>query len=202
MVMQLEDDSCYIKLFPREDEKSVFLAHFKEVWENGYSVDDYSIDKEGIYYEDASHYGVDPRQISPGIYIMKKQYLRLVKQIKLSKETAVRMLKKESLLVNRNLKVGDFILYIWKDDVEEEEYCLDKEYYGMKIVNINGDCIFAQTIHLGEHYFDSSNKIVCFNDVNDVQNNSYFITSEAFMAAHEFIRKFCRDLFKEIKSLI
>ena len=107
--------------------ESVTLAHFKEVWDNGYSVDDYTIDKEGIYFEDASHNGVDPNQISPGTYIMKKQYLRWVKQMKQSKETAVRMLMKNTSLVNRNLEIGDIILYIWKDYVEEEEYRLDNE---------------------------------------------------------------------------
>ncbi len=200
--MQIEDDSCFIKLSTHKDKEHIFMAHFKEVWVNGYSVDDYSINKEGIYYEDASHHGVDPRRISPGTYIMKKQYLRWVKQIIQSKETAVRMLRKTSSLINRNLEVGDIILYIWKDYEEEEEYRLDNEYYGMRIVNIKGDYIFAQTIHVGVYNFDSSDKIFRFEDVNDIQKNSYFITSEAYMATHDFIRNFCLDLFNEIKSHI
>ena len=200
--MQIEDDCCYIKFFPIKDKESVSLTHFQEVWENGYSEDYYSIDKESVYYEDASHHGVDPRRISPGTYVMKKQYLRWIKQIKQSKETALRMLRENSSLVNRNLEVGDTIFYIWKDDEEEEKYRLDDEYYGMKIVNITEDCIFAQTIQITEHHFDSSENIVRFDDVNDVLDNSYFITSEAFMAAHDFIRNFCKDLFNEIKSQI
>ena len=199
---KIEDNTCFIKHSSYSKGESVTLAHFKEVWDNGYSVDDYTIDKEGIYFEDASHNGVDPNQISPGTYIMKKQYLRWVKQMKQSKETAVRMLMKNTSLVNRNLEIGDIILYIWKDYVEEEEYRLDNEYYGMRIVNIKEDSLFAQTIHIGEHSFDSSDTIIRFEDINDIQDNSYFITAETFMAAHDFIRSFCLDLFNEIKSHI
>ena len=71
--MKIEDDTCFIKHFARSDEEWVSLEHFLEVWEDGFSVDFYSIGSERIYYEDAAYSGINPNMIDGGTYIMKKQ---------------------------------------------------------------------------------------------------------------------------------
>lgn len=198
--MQIEDDTCFIRHFARSDEEFVFLTHYREVWENGFSVDDYNIDFEYIYYEKADHHGVDTEKIYAGTYIMKKQYLRWTEQIQQAKETAVKMLQQAALPINRNLEVGDFIFYTWKDDEEEEDFRYDNEYYGMKIVEIKDDCLFVQNIQIGEHSFDSCDEVQCHESLNDILCNSCFITAEAFISTHDYMRNFCRHLLEEIKS--
>lgn len=197
--MQIEEDSCFIKHHPHPIMESVALMHFKDVWFNGYTVDDYTINIEGIYYENAAHNGINPAKIDAGTYIMKKQFLRWKKQIQQAKEAAVKMMRKTSTKVERDYEVGDFILFIWEDD-SLEDYRNYFDYYGIKIVDIKDDNIWGQNVCISEHEFDSIDKIVRFEDIKDIQNNSYLITAEAFWETHYFVRNFCKTLFEEIKS--
>ena len=198
--MKIEDDSCFVRHFARSDKEFVSLSHYLEVWESGYLVDRYLINDEYIYFEDASYNGVDPKKLHAGTYIMKKQYLRWTKQMQQAKETAVRMLQQTAMSINRKLEVGDFIFYTWVDDEEDEEFREDDEYYGMRIVEIKDDCLLAQDIRIGKHYFSSQDKIRCHEDLNDILGSSCFITAEAFMATHDYMRNFCRRMLDEIKS--
>lgn len=198
--MNIENDTCYIKHYANSKKEFASLTHYLEVWDNAYLVDCYFVGNEDIYNEGACHSGVDPDDKYAGTYIMKKQYLRWTKHIQQAKETAVKMMRKVATPVNRNLRVGDNILYIWVDYEEDKEYRQDDEYIGMRIVDINDNSIYVQNIYIGKHYFDSSDEIRCFNDINEIQNNSYFITEEVFMATHDYIRDFCHQMLEETKS--
>lgn len=198
--MKIEDDTCFIKHFARSDEEWVSLEHFLEVWEDGFSVDYYSIGSERIYYEDAAHSGINPNMIDGGTYIMKKQYLRWTKQIQQAKETAVKMLQQAATPRNRDLEVGDFILYTLEPD--EDGFPDDYAYYGMRIVEIKDDSVLAKSVDIDKYYFDCDDEVHSFEWLEDIQNNSCFITAEAFMATHEYMRNFCRQLLDEIKSQV
>lgn len=197
--MQIEGDTCYVRHFARADEEFVFLTHYIEVWENGYLSDVYNIDVEDIYYEKAGHHGVDPDEKYAGTYIMKKQYLRWTRQIEQAKKTAVKMLQQSASPINRKFEVGDYILYTWKDDEDDEEFRYDNAYYGMRIVEIKDDCLFVQNILIGEHSFDSSDELQCHKSLNDILRNSCFITTDAFISTHDYMRNFCKRLLEEIK---
>ena len=199
--MQIEADTCFVKHHIHNDDEYIFLSHYQEVWDRGYTVDDYLIGTEDIYYEDAGHSGVNPKTRNAGTYIMKKQYLRWTKQIQQAKETAVRMLEQSATPINRKLEVGDFILYTWIDDEEDEEYRQENEYYGMRIVEIKDDCLFFQSIHIGTHSFDSCDEIRS-HETDDILSSSDFISAESFMATHDYMRNFCRQLLGEIKSQV
>lgn len=198
--MKIEDDSSFIKHFTHSGKEFVSLSHYLEVWRNGYSVDGYIIGTDDIYFESASYNGFDPNKIHAGTYIMKKQYLRWEKKILQAKEKAIMMLQQTATPINRKLKVGDFIFYTWIDDEEDEEFREDNAYYGMKIVEIKDDRLYAQDIYIGKYYFDSRDKIDCHEDLSDILSSSRFITDEVFMASHEYMRNFCRQLLDEIKS--
>lgn len=199
--MNIEDDSCYIKHYIRSDEEFVSLSHFLLVWDTGFSVDDYIIDYEDIYYEGASHHNIDPDMIDAGTYIMKKQYLRWTQQIQQAKETAVRMMEQSVAPINRNLAVDDYILYTWVDDEEDEAYRCENEYNGMRIVEIKDDRLLVQSVLIGEHNFDSRDEID-YRELDDIQNSSCFFTAEAFNTTHDYMRNFCRQLLEEIKSQV
>lgn len=198
--MKIEDDTCFVRHIARPNEEFVFLTHYREVWINGYSVDDYIIYNDDIYYEKAGHHGVDPDKVNAGTYIMKKQYQRWTEQIQQAKETAVKMLQQAVSPIYRNIEVGDFILYTWIDDEEDEEFRQDNEYYGMRIVEIKDDCLFVQKLHIGEHSFDSCDEVRCHDSLNDVLCNSCLITAETFVSTHDYMRNFCRHLMEDIKS--
>lgn len=199
--MQIEDDTCYIRHFVDTDKEFVSLTHYLKAWDTGFSVDDYIIDYEDIYYEGASYHNIDPDTIDVGTYIMKKQYMRWTKQIQQAKETAVRMMQQSVAPINRSLAEGDYILYTWVDDEEDEAYRCENEYIGMRIVEIKDDRLLVQSVFIGVHGFDSSDEIDC-REPDDIQNNSCFITADAFKATHDYMRNFCRQLLEEIKSQV
>ena len=200
--MQIENDTCYIKHYLIHDEVFVSLTHYLEIWENGYSEDGYTIDYENIYYEGADHHGYDTDRENAGTCISKNQYLEWTKQIQQAKETAISMMRQAATPINRKLKVGDFLLYYEKGYIEES-YQGDGAFWGMRIVDVDGDSLSAQYIFIGKHSFDSSDELDYHeSSLKDIQANSSFITEEAFMATHDYMRNFCRHLLEEIKSLI
>ena len=198
--MQIENDTCYIKHFLIHDEEFVSLTHYLEVGEDSYSVDDYTIDNEEIYYEGADHYGCDTDRENAGTCISKNQYLEWTMQIQQAKETAISMMQQAATPINRKLKVGDYLFY-YEEGYIEEGYHGDGAFWGMKIVEIQGERLSAQYIFIGKHSFDSCDELDYHeSSLKEIQANSSFITQEAFMATHDYMRNFCRHLLEEIKS--
>lgn len=199
--MKIEDDTCFVKSYRHTDDEFVFLSHFIEVWDNGYSNDVYTISNDSIYFEDASHNGVDPDSIQAGTYIMKKQYLRWTQQIQHAKETVVKMLQHGAMSLNRPLEVGDIILYTWIDDEVEHELREENAYYAMRITKIKNDYLFGQCLLIDKHSFNSIDeneyKLPC-----DIVSSSCFITTDAFLTTNDYMRSFCSKLLDEIKCCV
>lgn len=198
--MNIENDSCFIRCFEDCDGEFAFLTHNILVYENGCSDETFTIDHEDIYYEEADYVGFDPNDINPGTYITKQKYLHWEKQIMHAKETAVKMLQQAAQPINHNIEVGDFILHIEKGNIEKG-YNDDGAFWGMRIVEIKGERLFSQCVFIGKHGFNSCDEIYESDEsIQDIQNNSYFITAESFLATHNYMRIFCQQLLDDIKS--
>lgn len=195
--MQIENDTCYIKHYLIHDEEFVSLTHYLEVGEDSYSVDDYTIDNENIYYEGADHYGCDTDKENAGTRISKNQYIMWTRQIQHAKEMAIIMMQQAATPINRKLKVGDFLLY------SKNKCHVDNTIWGMRIVEIKDDRLLTQSVFIGKHNFDCSDELE-YHDMplKDIQANLSFITQEAFMASHDYMRSICQQLLVEIKSVI
>ena len=199
--MKIKDDTCFVRHIANSDEEFVFLTHYREVWENGYCLDDYIVDTEYIYYEYAGHHGFDPDKIYAGTYIMKEQYLKWTKQIQHAKETAVKMLQQAATPISRDIEAGDFILCLWNFNKEDESDLCDNEYIGLRVVEIQGSRIYAQRVYIGICGLDSCDDLDWeYESLDCIQSRSCFITAEVFMASHDYMRNFCIHLLEEIKS--
>ena len=198
--MNIENDSCFIRYIKDCDGEFAFLTHYIIVNENGCSDETFTIDHEDIYYEKAGHAGFDSDDINTGTHITMQQYLQWEKQIKQAKETAVKMLQQAARTINHDLEVGDFIIHLEKGHIGEG-YHDDGAFWGMRIVEIKGDRLFTQCVFIGKHGFNSCDEIYESDEsIQNIQNNSHFITAESFLATHNYMRIFCQQLLNDIKS--
>lgn len=200
--MRIKDDTCFVRHLIGPDDEFVFLTHYLEIWDNGYSTDSYNIDFEYIYYEGANYHGFDPDLIDdPGTYITKKQFITWTEQIQQAKKTTVRMLHETATPINRNIEEGDYLLCTWVHNKEDDGYLSDNEYLGLRVVEIKDDSIFVQRVYIGLHGLDSCDDIDWMDEsLDDIRRRSCFITAEAFKTTHDYIRSFCRLMLDETKS--
>ena len=198
--MRIEDDSCYIKYYVHSDGEFVGIIYYKEIWEEGYLSDTYIIDPEYISFEDAAHHGYVPNLKEVGTYVIKEQYVRWMEKIKQAKETAAKMLRQAAIPITRNIEVGDYILYSWNCDEDIEGHCND-DFVGMRVVEIKKNRLYVQSIYVNSFCFDSVDDLDWTDEsLEYIQSRSCFITAEAFMATHDYIRNFCRFMLVETKS--
>ena len=198
--MRIEDDSCYIKYYVHSDGEFVGIIYYKEIWEEGYLSDTYIIDPEYISFEDAAHHGYVPNLKEVGTYVIKEQYVRWMEKIKQAIETAAKMLRQAAIPITRNIEVGDYILYSWNCDEDIEGHCND-DFVGMRVVEIKKNRLYVQSIYVNSFCFDSVDDLDWTDEsLEYIQSRSCFITAEAFMATHDYIRNFCRFMLVETKS--
>lgn len=198
--MRIEDDSCYIKYYVHSDGEFVGIIYYKEIWEEGYLSDTYIIDPEYISFEDAAHHGYVPNLKEVGTYVIKEQYVRWMEKIKQAIETAAKMLRQAAIPITRNIEVGDYILYSWNCDEDIEGHCND-DFVGMRVVEIKKNRLYVQSIYVNSYCFDSADDLDWTDEsLEYIQSRSCFITAEAFMATHDYIRNFCRFMLVETKS--
>ena len=94
--MRIDDDSYYIKYHNEHDEEWAYLTHYIDVWDSGYTIDDYTIDPNYIEFEDASHHGIDPDDVNAGKRILKRNFDRWVERINNCKKEIEQLVKKKS----------------------------------------------------------------------------------------------------------
>jgi hypothetical protein len=195
--MRIEEDSCYIKHYVHSNEDLVGIILFKEICEDGYRADTYIIDPEYISFENVGYVTI---QEEVGTYVKKEQFVRWIEKIKQAKETAAKMLRQAAIPITRNIEVGDYILYPWNRDEDSEGHHNDY-FVGMRVVEINNNCLYVQSIYVNSYCFDSADDLDwTYESLEYIQSRSCLITAEAFMATHDYIRNFCRFMLDETKS--
>ena len=118
--MRIDDDSYYIKCYNEHDEEWAYLTHYIEVWDNGYTIDDYTIDPNYIEFEDASHHGIDPDEVDAGKRILKRNFDRWVKRINNCKKEIEQLVKKDSTPNVGECSVGCCYYYPTKEIIIAE----------------------------------------------------------------------------------
>lgn len=153
--MKIEEDSCYINYFVNKGEEYVALSHYKEVWDNGYTVDDYIIDDSCIYFEDASWNGVSIT-LKNKKQILSREFNNWVKEIETTKVLLINMGRNARISYAEDIKKGDFLFCIVPPyDEEEEEY-----YYFLEVVDVDNEKIIVRDLLIDKYYFK-------FNHIKD-----------------------------------
>lgn len=128
--MRIDKNSYYLSYFDDAKRgKSVGLVNYKEVWDNGYTIDEYSINKNGVSFEDADWSGINTDDSQAGTRILKRYYDRWVKTIEEARNKIEKLVSAHDTHLNRNIMIGDYLYIPWKEIIEEED-AAEKEELG------------------------------------------------------------------------
>jgi len=120
--MRIDDNSFYLRYFNNAKRgESADLVYYKKVWEDGYTIDEYNIDENGISYEDADWSGVNTDDSRAGTRILRRHYDRWVKTIEEARTKIEKLVTSHNTLFNRKIMIGDCLYIPWKKILEEED---------------------------------------------------------------------------------
>ena len=217
--MRIDDNSYYIKYYIDPDSvEFAYLTHYIKVWENGYSIDDYSFDNTSFEYEDASHHFIDTDERFAGTRILKRYYDKWVKKVDDCKLEIERMANKYSAPYGKKWSVGDYLYFPMKEIFAEEdakeaeefpnEYIEeDDKYTGPELCLIlvtNADPEKPEGLEIGVNkyrtdYDDEPRPIDYYLDYID---KSRILPKEIYDKAKELICKEATEIMFEIKKKV
>lgn len=121
-------DSCYVYYRVTNGKEYADIIHYTSVFNDGFAVESYAINKDGIVYNKDEHHGLSINNIhEKGIIISKEEFEKWRKQIYEFK------LKIEKLIVNNTVpygnewKEGDYLYFPVKEILHELNRRLKKE---------------------------------------------------------------------------
>lgn len=219
--MRIDENSYYIKYVIVRGKEYAYLSHYKNVWSNGFTVDDYSFDNEGFCFEDAGHNGVNPDDKTAGTRIFKRYYDRWVKRIDNCKQEIERMANKHSFPYGKMWKGGDYLYFPLKE-IYAEEYAKEAEDFPDEFIEeenkYNGPelCLVHVTnedqqnpegyevrINNYRTEFDNDDEEPGSLDYYlDYIDKSRLIPKEVFERAKELIHKEATEIMNEIKQKV
>lgn len=220
--MTIQNDTYYIRYFVygKKGIENANLCHYKEVWGNNYSVDEYSLDNEGLTFEDAFWSGVSTDDCRAGTKIAKEDYDVWVKRIENCKKIIEKMVYKYSSPYGKMWKAGDYLLFPQKEIIAEEEKCLRDGYYYsfddeedkydgpdfclLHIINadlqrMEGKVVSIDVYDMKCYNIDKTNPISWYLEHMD---KSLLIPKLLFEIAEELIRSTSMNIAQEIKQKV
>ena len=146
----------------------VWINCILDEWEDGFSVDSYIIDSDGIYFEDASWNSKKLDYSTLGKPIKRKQY-EFVKNTISKYRSELEFLGKSGEKMRKpEFKAGHcyFVFAEYKDEIIPERYAA---FY--QIISIEDNIITFKEHSLDEHY-------ICLRDINKVDIENFFLVSD------------------------
>lgn len=206
--MRIEDNSYYIRFWVNaQKEESAILVHYKEVWDNGYSLDSYAFNKNHISFEDASWTGVSPDDHNVGTRILGRYFNRWAKKVDDCKLEIESMAKKNAVSYNKPLEVGDCLYLDMKSILDDEEDCDEviDEYDGpdLYLVKITGtDRNDPRGVKIIVDEYDLYYKEVpsSFKEILDNLKEITLIPQHVYDEARSIISNTCRMILEEMNK--
>lgn len=204
-IMKIEADSYYIEFYIFNEEEHASFFHYGEVWDDGFTVDNYIVCDCDVYFEDAAWNGTSPT-IKNEKKILASQYNRWVKNIEEAKVLIVNMGKNASTSFVSEFKEGDCLYcYIPPYDIEDED---DHEWHSLvEVVAINTNSIKAREVAITQNNFSYSKKIVDITFDEDYwfevalkTENVFPIERNVFYQAVDIIQQLTNEIISEVKE--
>ena len=202
--MKIDEDSYYINYYIKDGKEYARMSHYKEVWDNGFTVDDYVISDCYISSEDACWNGVSPT-LKEGTRILAKQFNQWVNEIKNAKTSLIRIGKKSSSLIVKKLKKGDCLLCLpFNDDTDEG---VDFNWYSfLEVTHVDNKKIKAKEVLLDEQHFYYHKYLVYLTleegyrlDTILKKDLVLLVDKNVFNRSIEIIRQLSNKIMSEIK---
>ena len=208
--MRIDENSYYLKCDPdkRTGKCSVHLSHYKEVWDDGFTVDDYIIYEDGYYFEDAGHSGVNIYRTNLGTRILAREFNHWVNMLKALNEEILKMARQESKPLTRTPQVGDWLFYEYEPDEEEQKWGDYRWSSFIKVEEDLGDSFRINSMGISRHGID----IMKDEDVDDTENiqpkdedmfcKAMLIDESVYQKAVELINKTTRRIIEETQKRV
>ena len=203
--MKVESNSHYVRYRICRGKEYTDMTHFKEVLEDGYTIDDYTISDCDISFEPSGWHGFSPNNIKPATPVLARYFNRWVKQIEDTKSLLIGFGQGAGISNIDEFKVGDFVFCVIPPYDLEDEY----EYYFLEIVDVFEDKICAKRILIGKYSVAYYGKVIEMTEEEHyelyraLKNKSVFlIERKIFLRAIEIIRSLTTRLMAEIKHQI
>lgn len=216
--MRIKKNTYYVKYWIVREEEYASLSHYKDVWSNGFTVDDYSFDNEGLGFEDAGHNGVNLDDKFAGTRISKRYYDRWVKKVNDCKQEIERMVKEQSSPYGGSWNVGDYLYYPLKeiyaeeeakekeenpdDYIEEDNKYNGPELYLILVTKIDSEKPEGLVIRIDKYRTDYDDEPRLINYYLDYIDKSRRIPKEIYDKAKELICKEATEIMTEIKKKV
>ena len=185
------------------------LYHYKDIWDDnevwgdGFSVDNYIISPNDIYFEDASWNGKIAVEHESFIPISAELYNRWHNLITKTRESIVLLGKSNCRPLQGKPNIGEYLFYHYTRD-EEDEYDYDFSYFS-KIVDVGDDFYKIEDIVDVDIYnFGCKHKIRTQQEDYEIERvlESQIIDADVCVAAENATMELIERLRNEIKTLL
>ena len=207
MAMGVEENSYYIRYRINKGREYATLFYYDEIWEDGFSSEEYSISDCHVYYESANWHGISPNSFYNGTRILTRQFQRWVNEIKRTKEKLIQFGKGAGIDTVSKLKEGDCVFCAISPSDSEDKY--DEFWFCLfEITSVDDDFIIAKKILIDSNY-------LYYKDVTKMRIEEQYLLSDAlknnsvklvdksvFLRAAEIIRLLTKKLMAEIKEKV
>lgn len=208
--MRIEKDLHIIRSRYVKGKECAHISHYTDIWDNGFSVDEYSISDSGIYFEAANHVGCSHLMKTPCTRILARQSNHWVKEIVMAKHQVINIGKENILSPSsvKELKDEDYVFGIDQLCDEEEEFDYDTSYFFFEIKAVNDGTLMVNKLNLTENVFDyrENLKVTCEEDSwfsrTLSRGNVFLINSETFLRVVGILKSLTTKLITEIKGQI
>ena len=206
MAMGVEENSYYIRYRINKGREYATLFYYDEIWEDGFSSEEYSISDCHVYYESANWHGNSPNSFYCGTRILTRQFQRWVNEIKRTKEKLIQFGKGAGIDNVSKLKEGECVFCTippYDPEYDKILYCF------LDIISINNDFINAKEILIDSNYsyYSKDVKIISFEEeywLSEALKNNHvkLVDKSVFFRAAEIIRLLTKKLMEEIKGKV
>ena len=202
--MNVDKNSYFIKYGLQNGEEHAQISHYAEVWEDGFTVEDYNISSNSISFEDASWHGFSTHINNSWKLILARNFNRWSDEINISKRNLIDMGRNAGTEILKELKVGDCVFitippYDSDDEFEKSEYCF------LEVVSVDNDFVCSKQMYISTYFFNYSCDKVMREDDDWIKyalenNNVIRIDKSMFYRAVEDFLQLTTKLISEIKK--
>ena len=203
---RIDENSFYLRYTVNpKGEESAYLVHFKEVWDNGYTIDSYTLGNKRIGFEDASWTGVNPNVQNLGTRILGRYFYRWSKLVEDCKFEIEKMAKKSATPYNNERQDGDFLYIDMAYKLAEEDN--DDDYNGpdlylVRITDSNPENPMGVDIVIDKYDLYYKNEPSSQKEFLECSQWIYNIPKEIYDNAKNIIDKVYSELMMEIKKKV
>lgn len=212
----LDNDSYYLRYFVNSiGEETAYICHYKEVWENGFTSESYTIEDNYMEFEDASWNGLNLSKQNFGTRILRTHYNRWEEIFNMCRLNIERTVLSAAKPYDKDFQEGDYIYVDYKGILSDEEDGYggkdipdEQKYDGPDLLLLHILKQSSNNIEISEIIIDEydirikENSSFDMSDYIDEINHLYYITKETYDKSLDIINRTYKELMSDMKKRV